>query len=74
MRYKFMDINVRYLNDKLGSIFGIFKLVAFLQFDIYYNGIYILGFLNYVFYNVFAIWYNWQVINMKIMSCCKIGF
>lgn len=59
MRYKFMDINVRYLNDKLGSIFGIFKLVAFLQLDIYYNGIYILGFLNYVFYNVFAIWYNW---------------
>lgn len=74
MRYKFMDINVRYLNDKLGSIFGIFKLVAFLQLDIYYNGIYILGFLNYVFYNVFAIWYNWQVINMKIMFCCKIGF
>lgn len=33
MRYKFVDINVRYLNDKFESIFWKFY---FLRFDIYY--------------------------------------
>lgn len=33
MRYKFVDINVRYLNDKFESIFWKFY---FLPLDIYY--------------------------------------
>lgn len=56
MRYKFVDINVRYLNDKFESIFWKFY---FLPLDIYYL-IYILHRVSQLFflYELFFLRYD----------------